>query len=46
LRVAMETHSRPIERQAFENRPFVQRAKDLLGFWVMRMTLFITGTDY
>ena len=46
LRFAMESHSQPIEKQAFENRPLAQRAKDLLGFWVMRLTLFLTGTDY
>lgn len=46
LRFALENHSQPIEKQAFENRPLVQRSKDLLGFWVMRMTLFLTGTDY
>ena len=46
LRFAMDHHSQPLEKRAFENRPLVQRAKDLLGFWVMRLTLFLTGTDY
>ena len=46
LRFAMDHHSQPLEKRAFENRPLLQRAKDLLGFWVMRLTLFLTGTDY
>lgn len=46
LRIAIESHSQPIDKQAFENRPLVQRAKDWVGYWAMRVTLFLTGTDY
>jgi cardiolipin synthase len=46
LREAITDKSLPLERNAFERRPWRQRAKDVLGYWVMRATLFLTGTDY
>lgn len=46
LRVLINEKSLPLEQQAFERRPWRQRAKDVLGYWVMRATLFLTGTDY
>lgn len=46
LREAITDKSLPLERQAFERRPWRQRAKDVLGYWVMRATLLLTGTDY
>jgi cardiolipin synthase len=46
LRYAMEKHSQPVEKQAFGQRPVVQRAKDWMGYWAMRLSLFLTGTDY
>lgn len=46
LKGAMQHHSQPVEKTAFGQRPLAQRAKDWLGYWVMRVTLFLTGTDY
>jgi cardiolipin synthase len=46
LRGAMQLHSQSVEKTAFGQRPLAQRAKDWLGYWVMRVTLFLTGTDY
>lgn len=43
---AIAKRSVRMEEHLLESRPLLQRCKDQLAHWIMRMTLFVTGRDY